>query len=136
MACTLPPTAQVGVAYTGANCAASGGTTPYTYSITAGALPPGLTLDSATGDITGMPTTAGNAYSFTVTGTDSSTPTALSGDAVIPGFTVAPPTLTLSCTLPPTAQVGVAYTGSELHRRRWHDALHVFDQRRRFAQPV
>jgi uncharacterized protein YhjY with autotransporter beta-barrel domain len=39
--------------------AASGGTAPYTYSITAGALPPGLTLNAATGVISGMPTGLG-----------------------------------------------------------------------------
>lgn len=51
----------------------TGGMAPYTYAITSGALPSGLTLSSA-GLLSGTPTTAGG-YSFTVTGTDSSTPT-------------------------------------------------------------
>lgn len=34
---------------------ASGGTPPYTFAIVAGSLPPGLTLDPATGGITGTP---------------------------------------------------------------------------------
>ena len=37
-----------------------------TYSVTSGSLPPGLTLNSSTGTITGTPT-AGGAYSFTIT---------------------------------------------------------------------
>ena len=37
-----------------------------TYTVSAGSLPPGLTLDSATGALTGSPTTAGT-YSFTIT---------------------------------------------------------------------
>ena len=49
--------------------AASGGEGPYVYSISAGALPAGLSLDSATGVISGTPTTNG-AYSYTVTVTD------------------------------------------------------------------
>jgi hypothetical protein len=47
---------------------ASGGTAPYTYAITAGALPSGLTLTSA-GVLSGTPTTSGT-FSFTVTATD------------------------------------------------------------------
>ena len=53
---------------------ASGGAQPYVWSITAGALPAGLTLNSSTGVISGTPTTAGTS-SFTVTATDQGTPT-------------------------------------------------------------
>jgi trimeric autotransporter adhesin len=55
-------------------CAAFGGTSPYTFSIYAGALPAGLSLNSATGTIGGTPTAAGP-YSFTVEAADSSSPT-------------------------------------------------------------
>ena len=48
---------------------ASGGTESYTFSKT-GALPPGVTLNSSTGVISGTPTTAGS-YPITVTVTDS-----------------------------------------------------------------
>ncbi len=48
---------------------AQGGVGPYTYALTAGALPPGLTLSNS-GVISGTPTAVG-ASSFTVTATDS-----------------------------------------------------------------
>lgn len=48
---------------------ASGGTPPYTFTITGGALPTGLLLDPATGTIAGTPTASG-IFSFTITATD------------------------------------------------------------------
>ena len=60
----------VGVAYS-ATLTASGGIPPYTWSITNGSLPPGLTLNSGT--ITGTSTTVGT-YSFTVQVSDASNP--------------------------------------------------------------
>ncbi len=48
----------------------SGGTSPYTFSITSGTLPPGLTLNPGEGLISGTPTTFGK-YSFTAQVTDS-----------------------------------------------------------------
>jgi len=57
---------------------ATGGTTPYTWSIIGGSLPPGLLLEPVpglnTGLITGTPTGSGT-YDFTVEVTDSSSPT-------------------------------------------------------------
>jgi hypothetical protein len=55
---------------------AIGGSTPYTWVVTAGALPAGLTLDPTTGQITGTPTEPGTS-SFTVQVTDSSSPAAV-----------------------------------------------------------
>ena len=63
--------ATVSTAYT-QTLSASGGTSPYTWSITSGSLPAGLTL-SAGGVITGTPTAAGT-YKITITVTDSSSP--------------------------------------------------------------
>jgi len=53
---------------------ASGGTSPYTWSLSSGSLPAGLSLSSA-GQITGTPTTAASS-SFTVKVTDSASNTA------------------------------------------------------------
>ncbi len=50
---------------------ASGGTGPYTYSISAGALPTGLVLNTSTGLISGTPTAAGASATFTVRALDS-----------------------------------------------------------------
>jgi len=50
---------------------ASGGLAPYTFAVTAGGLPPGLSLASGTGILSGTPAAIGS-YSFTVTATDSS----------------------------------------------------------------
>jgi uncharacterized protein YhjY with autotransporter beta-barrel domain len=55
---TLPPAPQ-GTPYR-QTVVATGGATPYTYTITSGALPPGLTLNPNTGLISGTPTTIGN----------------------------------------------------------------------------
>jgi putative Ig domain-containing protein/fibronectin type III domain protein len=52
---------------------ASGGLAPYSWSLTAGALPPGLALGSSTGAIAGTPSAAGQ-YSFTVQVQDSAVP--------------------------------------------------------------
>jgi len=65
--------AQISIAYNSA-VIATGGTSPYTYSIT-GNLPPGLTLNTATGIVTGIPTAVGFT-SFTVNAADSATGTA------------------------------------------------------------
>ncbi|MFY3383922.1 putative Ig domain-containing protein [Paracidovorax sp. MALMAid1276] len=60
------------VAYS-ATLAASGGTAPYSYAVTAGSLPGGLAL-SGGGALTGTPTVAGS-FNFSITATDSSTGT-------------------------------------------------------------
>ncbi|MFN7973918.1 MAG: putative Ig domain-containing protein [Acidobacteriota bacterium] len=62
------PGGTLGVPYS-QTITASGGTAPYTFAVTAGALPPGLNL-AAGGVLSGTPTTLG-AYAFTVTATDS-----------------------------------------------------------------
>jgi hypothetical protein len=75
--CNNPPAGQVGVAYTHTFTAA-GGTLPYTWAISAGALPTGLSLDAATGIVSGIPTVAG-VFAFTVQVTDSTPTGALVG---------------------------------------------------------
>jgi hypothetical protein len=54
--------------------AANGGQPPLTFSVSSGSLPPGLTLDTASGTISGDPTTGGS-FNFEIQVTDSlSTP--------------------------------------------------------------
>lgn len=63
-----------------------GGKSPYQFSITAGSLPPGLTLNATTGEVSGRATTAGP-YPFTLSVTDAtpSTTAARCGIGVIGG---------------------------------------------------
>ena len=67
------PTGQVGVVYS-ATLAASGGTAPYTWSLTKGTLPAGLSLKGATGAITGTPTATSTGTSLTFQVADSTSP--------------------------------------------------------------
>ncbi|MHB8799604.1 MAG: ice-binding family protein [Thermoanaerobaculia bacterium] len=64
---TLPTGGQPAVPYS-VQLSATGGTAPYTFAVTAGALPDGLTLSTA-GLLSGTPTTPGT-FIFTVTATD------------------------------------------------------------------
>ena len=59
----------VGEFYCCGNLFASGGVQPYTWSVVAGALPPGLELPRRENTISGTPTTAGT-FTFTVRVTD------------------------------------------------------------------
>jgi hypothetical protein len=72
---TLLPTAAVGTAYS-FMLTASYGTSPYTWSVSSGSMPAGLTLNASTGVISGTPTTAVTADAFTVEVTDSASHTA------------------------------------------------------------
>lgn len=63
------PGGSIGTAYS-MTLVATGGTVPYTWSVTAGTLPAGLSLNSATGVINGTPTAAGSS-TFTIQVRDS-----------------------------------------------------------------
>jgi len=65
------PNATVGASYS-ETVSASGGSGTYTYAVTGGALPAGLSLNSATGALTGTATTVGVA-TFVITATDTTT---------------------------------------------------------------
>jgi hypothetical protein len=66
------PSGQVGVPFQ-ATLTASGGVTPYAWTVTSGQLPPGIALNSSTGKLEGTPTSAGQ-YTFTVQVQDSGAP--------------------------------------------------------------
>lgn len=68
------PAGTLGVAYVG-QLTASGGTPPYTYSISSGSLPTGLSLDTGTGAITGTPSATGY-FEFTAAVSDTLAATA------------------------------------------------------------
>jgi len=68
------PTGYLTIPYT-ATIQSNGGIAPIVYSVTSGILPTGLTLNSATGTISGTPTTGGVLANLIVTATDSSYPT-------------------------------------------------------------
>jgi hypothetical protein len=76
---TSLPAATTGSAYSQA-LAETGGTSPFTWAVTSGALPDGLSLDPAAGVISGTPTTAAATSGFTVTITDAN---ALTGSAAL-----------------------------------------------------
>ena len=98
------PNGTVGVPYS-ASIGATGGTTPYTCSIT-GTLPAGLSLSGCT--VSGTPTTAGSS-NITVKVTDSSSP--VQNASQNETITIAPATLTITSTLP-NGTVGVAYSAT------------------------
>jgi hypothetical protein len=64
---------QISTAYSSA-LAATGGTLPLAWTLTAGTLPSGLALNAATGVISGIPTTTAARTSLTFTVTDSGSP--------------------------------------------------------------
>jgi hypothetical protein len=77
----LPNGAQ-GVAYS-QTLVATGGKLPYTWSISAGALPAGLSLSASTGIISGTPTATADNNSFTAMVTDANNSTATQGLSII-----------------------------------------------------
>ncbi|MGA2903785.1 MAG: Ig domain-containing protein [Candidatus Korobacteraceae bacterium] len=91
-----------------ATLAATGGVTPYTWSIVSGSLPSGLTLNSSTGAITGAPTGAG-VSNFTVKVTDSENPAQTATQPL--SITVSPAVpLSISTTSLPQGVAGTPYS--------------------------
>ncbi|VVE90823.1 putative Ig domain-containing protein [Pandoraea bronchicola] len=102
--------ASVGVAYS-QTFSTSGGTAPYHYSlgVNSGTLPTGVSFNSATGVLSGTPTSTGT-VNFTITGTDSSTGTGPYSTSGTYTLTVAAPTISVSPTTLSAATVGAAYS--------------------------
>ena len=105
------PAGQVGANYS-TTVQATGGTTPYHWSISSGSLPAGLTLSATTGAISGTPTASGSS-NFTVKVTDSTSPTAQTATKSLT-LTVAavPVPVEITTSSLPSGQVAVSYSTS------------------------
>ena len=99
------PGGTVGTPYS-QTLAASGGTAPFTWSVSTGALPTGLTL-SAAGSLTGTPTAAGT-FTFTIQVADATRATATKS------FTITVTGLTITTATLPSGTVGTSYTATTL----------------------
>ncbi|PPT45886.1 autotransporter outer membrane beta-barrel domain-containing protein [Xanthomonas arboricola] len=101
------PAGTAGQAYSAAITPATGGTAPYRYALTAGALPNGVIVDAATGALSGTPTLS-STFNFTLTATDSTPSPAVQASQNY-SVTIAAATLVLAQpTLPPAVR-GSAY---------------------------
>ncbi len=90
--------------------AASGGLTPYSWSVVSGSLPGGLQLNGLTGTISGTPATAGN-FTFTVQVADSQSPAATATKPLSIVVNAPPPVpLNITTTSLPNGRVNVAYS--------------------------
>lgn len=96
LSCNNPPVGTTGQLYSN-TFSANGGLAPYTWSLIDGSLPPGLTLNTATGVVSGTPTTSG-LFPFELSVVDSSTPT-ITGTLTCSITVNALPTVTISGTL-------------------------------------
>lgn len=99
------PAGEVGVAYT-QTVVATGGVASYSYAVTAGALPAGLTL-AADGTLSGVPT-AGGTFNLTVSATDAN---AFTGSQTY-SLVINAPTVTLTPATLPNASQGLAYSAA------------------------
>ena len=105
---TSLPAGTVGQSAYSATLAASGGTAPLTWSIQAGALPTGLSLNATTGVISGTPTaTASSSITFKVT--DSASPTPATDTKALTLTINAAPAIPTASPLP-AALVGSSYS--------------------------
>lgn len=121
ISCSSPPAGTAGAAYSHL-FPARFGLGPYAFSITAGTLPPGLSLNAATGVVSGTPSSAGT-YSFTIGVTDNpslvpapggwpppnlSQTTAGTGCSIV--VAAGPPPPSIRCGGPSAGVVGAAYS--------------------------
>jgi len=107
---STPATGQTNVPYAGGNfdatCESSG---LITYSISAGSLPPGLTLNTSTGTITGTPTAVGN-FPATIRAQYNCCAGLFATQAFAIDITLGPPSITSAATAA-NGSVGVVYPG-------------------------
>jgi hypothetical protein len=112
------PGGSIGVAYSQTLTATGGAGSPYTWAVSSGSLPPGLTLTAATGAIGGTPTTAtGSPFNFSVTATDSTGRVSAAQSfsiSIAPASTSAPTITSVSPSSAPagSASLTITITGS------------------------
>ena len=114
---TSLPNGTVGNSYT-APVAATGGTTPYTWSWiaqTGSSLPPGLSINSSTGAISGTAGGSGGTYNVTVTVADSSTPQQTTSANFSITLTVATLMVTSTSGSLPAGTINTAYPNTNLN---------------------
>jgi hypothetical protein len=104
---TSLPSGVQGVPYS-ATLGAIGGIPPYTWSIVSGSLPAGLTLDPATGNISGTPTGDADTYLFAVQVQDSQGTTS----SVNLGLVIQSGQLTITTSLLPNGTVTIFYNAA------------------------
>ncbi len=120
---TVQSTGEAGVPYT-SSLTATGGVTPYAWSIPTGSLPPGLTASPSTGVINGTPSMPGT-FSFTAEVMDNLGATA-----------TAPESITINAQIMlaggplPLGVIGNAYA-TRAERCRWRYSICVEHYRRR-----
>ncbi len=99
------PSATKNVAYPSQQLSASGGTSPYNWTIASGALPAGMSMSTA-GLISGTPTSAPGTYNFTVRATDAVSCSVTKALSIV----IACPTLTITPAALPAGVQYAAYT--------------------------
>lgn len=101
------PNGVAGSAYSQQTLSAAPAGTTYSYAVTQGQLPPGLSLNSATGVLSGTPTAAG-AYNFSVTATGFGSCTGMRAYTVLVTGTCAP--IAVNPATLPGGTLGMQYT--------------------------
>jgi len=111
------PNGIVGNSYN-TTVAATGGTTPYTWSWTAqtgSSLPPGLSINSSTGAISGTAGGSGGTYNVTVSVSDAGTPQQNTSANFTITLTVATLTVTSTSSSLPAGTINTAYPNTNLN---------------------
>jgi O-glycosyl hydrolase len=110
------PAAAINVPYS-VRLAASGGTPPYAWSIIDGAQPPGLTLNSTNGILSGIPGATGD-FNFTVQVSDASQPVATTNRSLTIPVGIS---LTMLVVTPESARIMVGQTQQFAARGTYSD---------------